>query len=195
MLRSSRMGRCIRILVRNNLRLNSRIAPTFSTAGTVAPRQRQVHRSVIRSIALCPAARSCSADAFTSLAAASRAPWAAHTIFIFCRTVFVPNCHRHVNCEVLNKHLQPLLGKLGLERGGMHGFRHRRVSTLVMAGTPMAVIKKWIGHGSEDMVNRNTHLRPDFMRDELARVPRFAPELGLKIAEIDPFDPGMLAVA
>src|SRR4029077_5308900 len=28
-----------------------------------------------------------------------------------------------------------------LERGGMHGFRHHRVSTLVMAGTPMVVIK------------------------------------------------------
>jgi integrase len=100
-----------------------------------------------------------------------------------------------VNCVVLNKHLHPLLRKLGLDRGGMHGFRHHRVSTLVMAGTPMAVIKKWIGHGSEDMVNRYTHLRPDFMRDELARVPDFAPESGPKIAVIDPFDPEMQAVA
>jgi hypothetical protein len=41
-----------------------------------------------------------------------------------------------VNCTVLNKHLHPLLRKLGLERGGMHGFRHHRASTLVMAGTP-----------------------------------------------------------
>jgi integrase len=78
-----------------------------------------------------------------------------------------------VNCVVLNKHLHPLLRKLGLERGGMHGFRHHRVSTLVMAGTSMIVVKKWIGHGSEEMVNRYTHLRPDFMRDELARVPDF----------------------
>ena len=100
-----------------------------------------------------------------------------------------------VNCVVLNKHLHPLLRKLGLERGGMHGFRQHRVSTLVMADTPMAVINKWIGHGSEDMVNRYTHLRPDFMRDELARVPDFTPESGPKIAEIDPFDPEMQAVA
>jgi integrase len=62
-----------------------------------------------------------------------------------------------INSTVLNKHLHPLLRKLGLERGGMHGFRHHRVSTLVMAGTPMAAIKKWIGHGSEEMVNRYTH--------------------------------------
>jgi integrase len=100
-----------------------------------------------------------------------------------------------VNCTVLNKHLHPLLRKLGLERGGMHGFRHHRVSTLVMAGTPMAVIKKWIGHGSEEMVNRYTHLRPNFMQDELARVPDFILESGPKNAVIDPFDPEQQAVA
>jgi integrase len=100
-----------------------------------------------------------------------------------------------VNCTILNKHLHPLLRKLGLERGGMHGFRHHRVSTLVMAGTPMVVIKKWIGHGNEEMVNRYTHLRPNFMQDELARVPDFTPESGSKIAEIDPFDPELQAVA
>src|SRR5258705_11311390 len=74
---------------------------------------------------------------------------------------------------------------LGLERGGMHGFRHHRVSTLVMAGTPMVVIKKWIGRGSEEMVNRYTHLRPDFMQSELERVPDFV----AKNAEFDPIDP------
>jgi integrase-like protein len=71
-----------------------------------------------------------------------------------------------VNCVVLNKHLHPLLRKFGLERGGMHAFRHHRISTLVMAGTAVEVIKKWIGHGSEEMIRRYTHLRPDFMQDE-----------------------------
>jgi integrase len=77
----------------------------------------------------------------------------------------------------------------------MHGFRHHRVSTLVMSGTPMAVIKKWIGHGSEEMVNRYTHLRPDFMRDELARVPDFAMQSRPKTVEIAHFDPQVAAVA
>jgi integrase len=94
-----------------------------------------------------------------------------------------------VNCTVLNKHLHPLLRELGLERGGMHGFRHHRVSTLVMAGTAVEVIKKWIGHGSEEMIRRYTHLRPDFMQDELARVPDFPSQLGAKVAEIAPFAP------
>lgn len=59
----------------------------------------------------------------------------------------------------------------------------------------MAVIKKWIGHGSEDRVIRYTHLRPDFMQDELARVPDFAPDSAPKIAVIDSFDPEMQAMA
>lgn len=92
------------------------------------------------------------------------------------------------------KHLHPLLRKLGLKRGGMHGFRHHRVSTLVMAGTPIEVIKKWVGHSSEEMIRRYTHLRPDFMRDELARVPDFAPKNASKIVEIAPVAP-QLAVA
>jgi integrase len=87
------------------------------------------------------------------------------------------------NCTVLHKHLHPLLRQLAIEQGGMHAFRHHRVSTLVMAGTPLVVIRKWIGHGSEQMVERYTHLRPDFMRDELARVPDFVPKAG----QIDPF--------
>jgi len=99
-----------------------------------------------------------------------------------------------VNCMVLNKHLHRLLRKLGLNRGGMHGFRRHRVSTLVMAGTPIEVIKKWIGHGSEEMIRRYTHLRPDLMRDELARVPDFAPKNASRIVEIAPVAP-QLAVA
>jgi integrase len=75
----------------------------------------------------------------------------------------------------------------------MHGFRHHRVSTLVMAGTPIGVIKKWIGHGSDEMVNRYTHLRPDFMQSELERVPdfitRIIPQIGTKNAELAPVDP------
>ena len=44
------------------------------------------------------------------------------------------------------------------------------------------------------MVRRYPHLRPDFMRDELARVPDFAPQNASKIGEIAPVAPH-LAVA
>src|SRR5712671_4686953 len=100
-----------------------------------------------------------------------------------------------VNCVVLNKHLHPLLRKLSLERGGMHGFRHHRVSTLVMANASIDVIKRWIGHGSKEMVDRYTHLRPDFMQSELERVPDFALKHGTKNAEFDPIDPQELVAA
>jgi integrase len=100
-----------------------------------------------------------------------------------------------INCVVLNKHLYPLLRKLGLEHGGMHAFRHHRVSTLVMAGTAVEAIRKWIGRGSEEMIRRYTHLRPDFMRDELARAPDFALEIASKVAVFDPFDRKLQAVA
>ena len=59
----------------------------------------------------------------------------------------------------------------------------------------MVVIKKWIGHSSEEMVNLYTHLRPDFMQDELARVPDFIPESVSKNAEFAHFDPEVQAVA
>jgi hypothetical protein len=44
------------------------------------------------------------------------------------------------------------------------------------------------------MIPRYTHLRPDFMRDELARVPDFTPKNAAKIVEIAPVAP-QLAVA
>ena len=85
--------------------------------------------------------------------------------------------------DVVNqKHLYPLLEKLGFEKGGMHGFRHHRVSTLVMAG----VSKNQIGHGSEEMIKRYTHLRPEFIQNELDRVRNFV--------QIDPFDPPLQTV-
>jgi hypothetical protein len=54
-----------------------------------------------------------------------------------------------------------------------------------MAGTSIEVIKKWIGHGNEEMIRRYTHLGPDFMHAELEKVPDFGP----KITDFDPIDP------
>jgi len=63
-----------------------------------------------------------------------------------------------------------------------------------MGGTPIRVFKKWIGHGSEEMISRYPHLCSDFMWDKLARVPDFAPKDASKIVEIAPVAP-RLAVA
>jgi len=79
------------------------------------------------------------------------------------------------NPVVLNKHLHPLLRRLGLERGGMHAFRHFRVSFLVQNETPVEVIKRWIGHGSEEMIRRYTHLHPTYWKQVIAKVPVVCP--------------------
>ena len=75
------------------------------------------------------------------------------------------------NNNVLRRHLHPLLAKLGIHEGGMHGFRHGRVSFLVENNTPVEVIKAWIGHGSERMIRHYTHLRPLYRSRVLASIP------------------------
>ena len=66
----------------------------------------------------------------------------------------------------------------------------KEIATLIRSASQNH-LKKWIGHGSEEMVNRYTHLRPDFMQAELERVPDFVPQN----AEFDPFDPPAAAAA
>lgn len=87
------------------------------------------------------------------------------------------------NNNVLRRWLHPLLRKLGIPEGGMHGFRHGRVSFLVENNTPVEVIKAWIGHGSERMVRRYTHLRPQYRSRVLAQIPSL---IGNKIDVFDP---------
>jgi integrase len=75
------------------------------------------------------------------------------------------------NTNVLRRQLHPVLQKLGIPVGGMHGFRHGRVSFLVENNAPVEVIKAWIGHGSEAMIRRYTHLRPQYRRNVLDAIP------------------------
>jgi integrase len=75
------------------------------------------------------------------------------------------------NSNVLKHVLHPVLRKLGITQAGMHGFRHHRVSELVMAGVSFETIRAWIGHGSDKMIRRYTHLNPDYFKSQLAKVP------------------------
>jgi integrase len=79
------------------------------------------------------------------------------------------------NCTVLNKQLHPLLRRINVERGGMHAFRHFRVSFLVQNETPIEVIKRWVGHGSEEMIRRYTHLHPTYRKEVMMRLPVVGP--------------------
>jgi integrase len=77
-----------------------------------------------------------------------------------------------LNSNVLEDDLHPVLAKLGIEKKGMHAFRHGRVTVLVESGVPMHTMKAWIGHGSEKMVERYTHHRTEYHQQHLAKVPR-----------------------
>ncbi len=73
--------------------------------------------------------------------------------------------------NVVKRKLWPVLEKLKIEKKGLHAFRHFRVTMLVEAGVPMHTIKAWIGHGSNRMVDRYTHNRPEVHQQHLANVP------------------------
>lgn len=79
------------------------------------------------------------------------------------------------NTTIVGKHLHPLLRRLNLARGGMHAFRHFRVSFLVQNETPVEIIKKWIGHGSEEMIRLYTHLHPTYRKQIMAKLPVVCP--------------------
>jgi hypothetical protein len=61
-----------------------------------------------------------------------------------------------------------------------------------LAANTRTLLKGWV---AKKWIRRYRHLRPDFIQDELGRVPDFALEIRSKIAVIDPFDPELQAVA
>jgi integrase len=79
------------------------------------------------------------------------------------------------NTTVLRRHLHPILKKLGIKKAGMHAFRHGRVSYLVEQGVSRDIIKAWIGHGSDQMIERYLHLRTSYRAAALANVKSLQP--------------------
>lgn len=49
------------------------------------------------------------------------------------------------------------LKELQNPRAGFHAFRHSRCSFLVRSDTARAVIREWLGHGFDEMVDRYSH--------------------------------------
>lgn len=78
-----------------------------------------------------------------------------------------------------------LLDTLGLWRGGLHGFRHGRVSVPQENGVPGDLVKEWIGHSSLRTTSRHTHISPEYRE-------RVAAEVGLFKADVGPNGPNLL---
>ena len=66
--------------------------------------------------------------------------------------------------------LHPLLKKLEIPHGGMHSFRHGRVSQMQAAGVPADFIRHQVGHSSLRVTARYTHFTDAFKRDVVERL-------------------------
>jgi len=88
----------------------------------------------------------------------------------------------------VRRKLHSLLLTLGLKKGGLHAFRHGRVSILQENGVPGDLVKEWVGHSSLRTTSRYTHFRDDY-KQQVARA------LGLFSVNVSPNSPKLGQVA
>jgi integrase len=63
--------------------------------------------------------------------------------------------------NIMNRHFNPPLEKLGLGRKGYHAFRRYRVTYLRKSRVPEDLIRFWIGHSDRNMTDGSSQLRAD----------------------------------
>jgi integrase len=85
---------------------------------------------------------------------------------IFQTKYGTPLCSRNVLLEKL----YPLLDRLSIPRGGMHAFRHGRVSHLQASGVPSDFTKNQVGHSSLRTTGGYTHFSEQFKRETVERL-------------------------
>jgi integrase len=67
--------------------------------------------------------------------------------------------------NVLSEVLYPLCDRLSIPRGGLHAFRHGRVSHLQANNVPGDFTKSQVGHSSLRTTALYTHVTDDFKRN------------------------------
>lgn len=78
--------------------------------------------------------------------------------------VFHTNRMTPFSKDNVRRKLHGILETLGLDRGGLHAFRHGRVSVLRENGVPDDLVREWVGHSSLRTTSRYTHFRDDYRR-------------------------------
>jgi len=82
----------------------------------------------------------------------------------------------------VRRKLQSILKRLGLPKGGLHAFRHGRVSFLRAKGVPDDLVMEWIGHSNLRVTSNYTHFTEAFRQ-------KMASDFGLVRAEMVPIGP------
>jgi len=82
--------------------------------------------------------------------------------------------------HILYRKLYPLLDKLGIERGGLHAFRHTHCSLLVEHGASVPVAQSQLGHAdSRTTLAVYSHALPESQRRAVDRVAEILDHSGL----------------
>src|ERR1700693_3460590 len=79
------------------------------------------------------------------------------------------------NHNVVRQVLKPICKRLGIDPGGMHAFRHGRVSHLQQNGVPSDFTKNQVGHSSLRTTSGYTHFSEDFVRKTVERLASESP--------------------
>jgi integrase len=74
------------------------------------------------------------------------------------------------NRDICRRVLRPLCEQLGIQPGGMHAFRHGRVSQLQAGGVPPDFTKSQVGHSSLRTTSGYTHFTDAFKRETVERL-------------------------
>lgn len=74
------------------------------------------------------------------------------------------------NRDICRRVLTPLCKELGIQQGGMHAFRHGRVSHLQANGVPSDFTKSQVGHSSLRTTSGYTHFTEAFKRETVERL-------------------------
>jgi integrase len=64
--------------------------------------------------------------------------------------------------DVVKRVLHPLLTRLGIPRGGLHSFRHGRVTILRRRGVSEDLVRAWVGHTTSRTTDLYSHTDQEF---------------------------------
>jgi integrase len=95
-----------------------------------------------------------------------------HWVFTRGASTRYPDGGQQISPTRTLRSLKRLLKRIGLpEEGKLHTFRHSFISKALAKGIPATTVRSWVGHVSDEMLRRYTHV---LEQDSRAGIERFA---------------------